>query len=143
MTVWNAHVSSDICTDPIRYIFLVHGNWMWISVSKVGSGSWEIQTILLNLRFYSVGKLGIFTTVWVRISWVSEIKITCKCVLIRCRRFHRSCFFFFSLWFTNFDSFVKISRMLRTICLRTNYFFWWSLFFPSFVLFSSRWWFWN
>lgn len=47
MAVGNRHVFSDIGTDPVRDISLIH----WVNVDLVLSGAWEVDVAVLDYGF--------------------------------------------------------------------------------------------
>ena len=138
MTVWYAHIPSDISTYPVGNVLLIHRLWLWIAIAEVGAWPREIKTGRFEDRFDSVGELRRFTCLGVRVCGISEVKVTCETVVVRSWCQHWGSIFFLSCWPTNHDTLVEVVWMFRTVSLWSNYFLWGRLLLPNFVLFGLR-----
>ena len=94
MTIWYAHVSSNLSSNPVWNILLIHG----VAINVVLGRSWHVKVLRLLYWFYSEGKPRYFAGSIVWLSRITEIKITKELISVWCRTVSISGVFFAPFW---------------------------------------------
>ena len=75
-----AEVFSDICTDPVSWVSLVH----WDSISLILTGSWHIQILSTSVKLHAESELRLLlTSLFITIERVGirEVKVRRNVIL--------------------------------------------------------------
>lgn len=116
MRVVFTHVTTNICSNPVRNILLVH----WVSVRLVSSWPRNIDTLRFHRRLNTKSELGDFTLRILKICWIFEIEISQDFVSVWCRRKLEGTLFFSPYRSANRRTLLPVWVTLRLVSLRSN-----------------------
>ena len=79
MRVWNCKIPSDISSNPISDVWLVH----WVHIHFVFAGAWHVKILRSSSCLHTKAELRILTWSIIGLSWVSEIEIASDFIVSR------------------------------------------------------------
>lgn len=79
MTVRDTHVTTYFCSNPVSDILVIHR----VTIRIIFSWSRNVQVFRFNYRLYTKSKLRDFPQLFIRLSWITEIKIAQQLISIR------------------------------------------------------------